>query len=296
MILVREIFFCIDFVYNVMNKFVKINYLLVFSWFIISFLVVVFVLGRIDFPMYPVKPEYYQIGIINIITAIICLYLAIRLRTRHQKTEIGEIIFLVLIMVVFLNIVQSIFQFYRFNVDYRAGIVTDPSYIFQQFFFNSSYYFLGSAVISFYRFTLEVFHDGLKQKENRLKFYFSTSYLIAFCIYLLKFTLLSAGSLELAIIAGILLLSFILIFSSLSYNAIRLRSKLEKEKSKERTALLYFGFTGIFLVISMVLNLVFNLLYESGLEIMSVLLMSNIFMLLGFICLYLGFTLPLKRK
>ena len=232
-----------------MIKFVKINYLLVFSWFLISFLVVALVLRRIDFPMYPVKPEYYQIGIINIITAIICLYLAIRLRIRHQKTEIGEMILLVLVMVTILNIIQSIFQFYRFNVDYRAGIVTDPSYIFQQFFFNSSYYFLGSAVISFYRFSLEIFHDGLKRKENKIKFYLISAYLIGFCIYLLKFTLLSAEGIELPIIAGFLLLAFILIFSSLSYNAIRLRNRLEKEKKKERAALLYFGFAGIFLVL-----------------------------------------------
>lgn len=279
-----------------MNNFVKVSYLLVFLWFVISFLIVVIVLGRIDFPMYPVKPEYYPAGLTNFLTAIICFYLVIRLKTKHQKSEIGEIIILVLLMVGILNVVQGIFQFYRFNVDYRAGIITDPTYIFQQFFFNSSYYFLGCAIIGFYKFELEVFHDGLKQKGNKIRFYLITGYFIGFCVYLLKFTFFSAQGVELAILAGILLLSFITIFISLSYNAMRLRSRLEVEKKKERTALLFFGVTGVLLVVSMILNLIFNLLYEAGIELIVILSTSNIAMLLGFIGLYLGFTLPLKKK
>ncbi len=278
-----------------MNKFVKISYALVASWFIISFLIVVLVLGRFDFPMYPVKPEYYPAGGINFLTSIVCLYLVIRLKMRHQKSDIGEIIILVLVMVAVLNLVQGIFQFSRFNVDYRAGNITDPTYIFQQFFFNSSYYFLGCAIMAFYRFELEVFHDGLKQKGDKIRFYLISAYFIGFCVYLLKFTLFSAQGLELAILAGILLLSFITIFISLSYNAIRLRSRLNVEKEKERTALLFFGFTGLILVLAMILNLAFNLLYEAGIELIIVLSLSNISMLLGFLGLYIGFTLPLKK-
>ena len=280
-----------------MDRLVKIVIYYTFGWFLLSMFITIAYLGEMNLTFYSVKVAYYSSGVILLLTSFISFTLMIQLllHFRQRKALITEILMGVFLMTGVNTLIQGLFSFVRFELSYD-GSGDQSSHIFQQFWFNASYYLLCAAFFLFYYFILEVFYDGVAKPINRRNISAIGVYMIGFTIFLLKYTLFGASNLEFILPTAVLLLIGIYIMFSLTKNAWYLRKRLEREEIIERKSLYFIGLTGVLLAVGMIANFIFNILYQAGTEMTLILDVSDLSFLLAYISMYYGFTLPLRNK
>jgi hypothetical protein len=108
-------------------------------------------LGQLDLTLFSVKPAYYSSGVILLFTSIISFKLMFKqfFHFRQRKALITEILMGVFLMTGVNTLIQGFFSFVRFELSYD-GSGNPSTHIFQQFWFNASYYLLCAAFILFY--------------------------------------------------------------------------------------------------------------------------------------------------
>ena len=225
---------------------------------------------------------FYQ-GLTYAVSALVVMFLLIRLFVifKKRKSDLSLILVGYFINTLLNSALQAFLGFFKFN-DENLQLLGE----------TSSVILIVSTQFVFWFFLFELFKDGEKGTRFNLK-----SRLILF-VYLGSAVLGifqgMVGSMTSTIVIIITLPLVILnvyLYAAVARNGISLSKRIGEKK--EKMGLLFIGYSGIFIVCTSILAFLDYVLFDQSVVSGTIV---GILYLIGYIFLYLGFTIPKKSS
>ena len=262
-----------------MSRLVKIGLYGTYLWFIATAIIKLFQVNEQNYAIQLRDRNHIIPGIFFLIMGLIAMVMAIQLQIRIKKKYSFVTSTLIYFFLVSMGggLLQGIFGIIEFQVRAIQVIWTD-----------SAFFFIVSASFAMTLFILDVFTKGISEPENKKYILTMGIVVLASMFFLSKKMLAEASDVEVYVPVLFLFVLTLYIFLLLAKKSLELRHRVET--NVEKSAFLLIAISGICLTFGFIGVLAFTLT-----QIEPVRYINSISFSIGYVLLYLGFTLPANQ-
>lgn len=263
-----------------MSRLIKIGIYGTYLLFVITAVIKLIQLNAQNFAIQLRDINHIIAGFFFLVMGIIALIMGIKLHFRLQKnyTLVASALIYFFLVSAGGGFLQGIFGIIEFQVREIQVIWTD-----------SAYFFIASATFAMAIFIAEVFKKGVEIKANRNFIIFVGIVVSASLLSLTKKMLFDASDLELYIPLLLVFIITLYLYFTLSMKSLYLKKRAET--AIEQKAFLFISISGYCLMFGFIGVLLFSF---ASIELLRFL--NSILFSVGYVLLYLGFTLPANQK